>query len=227
MESAPSQLSEKISTLVGEDSELDLFEIGKDNYYFIRKKIIPNSTQINDDFLIFICHNISFQNDKSLDPSLLSKCICFCMPPVDSKEIDSAQILYGSLVRDDLDKKISQTTAIRLSFVHRYVKEKSKKEEESFSGDLHPTGRTLGFIGKEFKKFIMENSNENLNLQLFKPLCHSLISFYSNSYNPFIKDDEGKIIISEEERNKKENELKEQFLNEFVIQFKNMHLILI
>ena len=33
MESAPSQLSEKISTLVGEDSELDLFEIGKDNYY--------------------------------------------------------------------------------------------------------------------------------------------------------------------------------------------------
>ena len=46
-------------------------------------------------------------------------------------------------------------------------------------------------------------------------------SFYSNSYNPFIKDDEGKIIISEEERFKKENELKEQFLNEFVIQFKN------
>ncbi len=46
-------------------------------------------------------------------------------------------------------------------------------------------------------------------------------SFYSNSYNPFIKDDEGKIIISEEERNKKENELKEQFLNELDIQFKN------
>jgi hypothetical protein len=31
----------------------------------------------------------------------------------------------------------------------------------------------------------------------------------------------GKIVISEEERNKKENELKEQFLNELVIQFKN------
>ena len=104
MESSPSQLSEKISTFVGEDSELDLFEIGKDNYYFIRKKIIPNSTQINDD--IFIYHNISFQNDKSLDPSLLSKCICFCMSPVESKEIDSAQILYGSLIRNDLDKKI-------------------------------------------------------------------------------------------------------------------------
>ena len=39
MESAPSQLSEKISTLVGEDSELDLFETGKENYYFTRKKM--------------------------------------------------------------------------------------------------------------------------------------------------------------------------------------------
>ena len=28
------------------------------------------------------------------------------MPPVDSKEIDSAQIFYGSLIRNDLDKKI-------------------------------------------------------------------------------------------------------------------------
>ena len=39
MESTLSQLSEKISTFVGEDSELDLFETGKDIYYFIRKKI--------------------------------------------------------------------------------------------------------------------------------------------------------------------------------------------
>ena len=36
------------------------------------------------------------------------------MPPVDSKEIDSAQILYGSLICNDLDKKISQSTEIRL-----------------------------------------------------------------------------------------------------------------
>ena len=63
------------------------------------------------------------------------------MPPVDSKEIDSAQILYGSLVRNDLDKKISQTTATRLSFVHRYVKEKSKKQE-SFSGDFNQLENT-------------------------------------------------------------------------------------
>ena len=28
------------------------------------------------------------------------------MPPEDSKEIDSAQILYDSLIRNDLDKKL-------------------------------------------------------------------------------------------------------------------------
>ena len=179
----------------------------------LEKKNVPNSTQINDNFLIFICNNISSQNDKFLDPSLLSKCICFCMPPVDSKEIDSAQLLYGSLIRNKLDNKISQSTATRLSFVHKYVKEKFKKEEEFFSGDLQPTGRTLGFIGKEFNTFYSkENYDEDPNHQIFRPVCHSLISFYSNSYNPFIKEDEGKNIISEQEKNKKENELKDKFI---------------
>ena len=150
------------------------------------------------------------------------------MPPVDSKEIDSTQILYGSLIGNDLDKKISQSTATRLSFVHRYVKEKSKKEEEFFSGDLQPTGITIGFIGKEFNTFYSkENSDENLNNEIFKPVCHSLISFYSNSYNPFIKEDEGKNIISEQEKNRKENELKDKFINELVINLKIMYLILI
>ena len=77
IESATPQLSEKISTLAGEDRELDLFEKGKDNYYFTRKEDLPNSTKIHEEFLMFICHNISSQSDKSLYPSLLSKCICF------------------------------------------------------------------------------------------------------------------------------------------------------
>ena len=54
------------------------------------------------------------------------------MPPVESKEIYSAQILYGSLILNDLDTKISQSTEIRLSFVHRYIKEKSKKKRRIF-----------------------------------------------------------------------------------------------
>ena len=72
------------------------------------------------------------------------------MPPVDSKEIDSAQILYGSLIRNDLDKKILLQFDFLL-FID-ILKKNPKKREESFSGDLHPTRRTLGFIGKKFKK---------------------------------------------------------------------------
>ena len=132
IESAPYQLSEKISTLVGEDSELDLFETCKDNYFFTRNKNIPNSTQINDDFLIFICLNIFYQNDKSLDPSLLSKCICFYMPPVDSKEIDSAQILYGSLICNDLDKKISQSMQLDFLLYTDMLKKNLKKKKNLF-----------------------------------------------------------------------------------------------
>lgn len=81
--------------MAGEDPELDLYETGKDNYFFTRKKDIPNSTLIHEDFLIFLCHNISSHSDKSLDPSLLSKCNCFSMPPDDNKEIDNTQMMYG------------------------------------------------------------------------------------------------------------------------------------
>ena len=181
-----------------------------------KKKDIPNSTYINDNFFMFICHNISSENDKCIDPSLLSKCICFCMPPIDAREIDSAQILYGSLVKNNLGRKICQSSATRLSFIHKFVKEKAKIEEDSFSGDLQPTGRTLGFIGKEFKKYF---ENKNQNLQIYIPICHSIISFYANSYNPIIKNNEGKIIALEDEKNKKEIELKNKFIDELVNKF--------
>ena len=39
IESAPPQLCEKISTLVGEEPELDLLEKGVENYFFTKKKI--------------------------------------------------------------------------------------------------------------------------------------------------------------------------------------------
>jgi len=220
MESSPPQLAEKISTLAGEEPELDLYETGKDNYFFTRKKDIPNSTLIHEDFLMFICHNISSQSDKSLDPSLLSKCNCFCMPPVDSKEIDSAQMLYGSFIKNGLERKICQSSATRFSFVHKFVKDKAKIEEDSFSGDFQPTGRTLGFIGKEFHKYY-ENINTDFNLQLYKPICHSLVSFYANSYNPTIKEEEGKKGMTENEKTAKEIILKKEFVDNLIKKFKN------
>ena len=56
---------------------------------------------------MFICKNISSQNDKSLEPSLLSKCNCFCIPLVDNKEIDNAQLSYNSFIKNGLERRIS------------------------------------------------------------------------------------------------------------------------
>jgi hypothetical protein len=64
-----------------------------------------------------------------------------------------------------------------------------------------PTKRALGFIGKEL---LNSNTIENQNLEIYKPVCHSIISFYANSYNPTIKDEEGEVIMKIEDRNKKE-----------------------
>jgi hypothetical protein len=64
------------------------------NVIFLLEKWLTFS-KIHDDLLLFICQNISSRSDKSLEKTLLIKnedracnCICFCMPPVDSKEID-------------------------------------------------------------------------------------------------------------------------------------------
>ena len=54
IETSPPHLSEKISTLVGEEPELDLYETGKENYFFKRKRDIQNSTLIHEDFQMFI-----------------------------------------------------------------------------------------------------------------------------------------------------------------------------
>ena len=64
IENSRSQFLEKISTLIWEDSELDLFKLIKKIIIFLEKKIL-NVTQINDNFLIFISNNISSQNDNN------------------------------------------------------------------------------------------------------------------------------------------------------------------
>ena len=213
IESTTPQLSEKLLTLVGEDPEIDLCETGKDQYFFTKKKKITNSTIIHDDFLMFICYNVSSKNNNCLEQKFFNKCMCFSMTPIDSKEIDSAKILYGSLIKNNLDEKISYSIATRLSFVHKYVKDKFKNEEDFFSGELQPTGRTLGFIGKEFSKYLNEKKNYE-KLKIYRPICNSIIFFYANSYTPTLKDEEGKIITSE-----KNEQLKAKFIDELVNTF--------
>lgn len=69
----------------------------------------------------------------------------------------------------------------------------------------------MGFIGKEFHKFL-ENGEINESLQLYKPIYHSLVSFYANSYNPSFKEEDIK-NITEQEISEKEKNLKNKFVN--------------
>ena len=222
MESASPQFSEKLATLAGDNPELDLLETGKANYFFTRKENVDNSIKIHENFFLFMCHNIHSQNDKSLDPSLLSKSICFCMTPTDSKDIDTAQIIYGTLIKNELKEKLCQTTATRLAYVHKYAKEKAKREEESFSGDLSPSGRTLGFIGKEFRKFFLIKPKVDKEFEIYKPIYNSLIYLYLNSYEPVIKEKEGQLLlISEKNKIVQKQKLKANYLNNLIQEFKN------
>ena len=118
-----------------------------------------------------------------LDSGLLSKCNYFCLSQVDCKEEDIAQILYGLFIINNIldgekkyDRKISQSIVTRLSVLHKFIEEKS---ENLFSGDLKPNGRTLGFIGKEFKKFFDETSDLSHN-NIYSNLAH--ISRFSWNY---------------------------------------------
>ena len=129
------------------------------------------------------------------------------------------QINLDKKIKNELDKKICQTICTRVAFVHKFVKEKYKLQEELFSGDLQPTGRTFGFIGKEFKKYFMDNNSfENPNVYFYKPICNSIISFYANSFNPDLKEGKDKIDNSDIEKNKFINDLVNKF-KEYVSDF--------
>ena len=95
-------------------------------------------------------------------------------------------------------------------FVHKFVKDKARVEEDSFSGNLQPTGRILGFIRKEFHK-----NYENIMLILILHF-QTNISFACfilwDSYNPNIKKEEGKKAITQKERGEKENIIKKNLL---------------
>ena len=105
------------------------------------------------------------------------------MPPIDSKKIDSAQMLYGSFIKNGLEKRISQLSATKFSFFNKQVKTKSKIEEDSFSGDLKSNGRTSGFIGKEFKKYF-----DIIHTKLKKLFVNELIDEFRNDVRKLINN---------------------------------------
>ena len=174
IESAPSVIAEKISSLCGENPELNLYEYGPE-FYFSKSKI-------HDNFHLFITYNPnSMKESQNIDQTFLVKSVTFTLPAIDERIENSAQMLLGSLINLKYSPELSKEVAVRYASMHQFAKSKSQANPDDFAGDIQFNGRTLKFATKAFSTR-EEKANEKALGNLAKPICFSTKSFYWNSY---------------------------------------------
>ena len=180
IESAPSVIAEKISTLCGEKPELNLYEYGPE-YYFSKDIDIPEN-KIHKNFHLFITYNPnSMKESQMIDQTFFIKSVSFTLPPIDERIENSAQMLFGTFKKYSYRNDLSKELAARFALLHDYAKTESKKNPDDFAGDLQYNGRTLKFITTAFPRQNDQNLDSS-SLELAKSICFSTKSFYWNSY---------------------------------------------
>ena len=180
IESAPEEISEKCSSLNGKNGKLDLYDLGVNNSY-ARVKKKDEEKQINDNFFLIVSYNPTAQSEtKILDHSFMNKGITFTLSPIDYDNSSRNKVISGSLLNANYKDLIAYQIAFRVSNVHKFIKDISEKNKETFSGDLKFTGRNLLFICKQFYKY--QKSREFLK-DLHIPIIKALNNFYVNSLN--------------------------------------------
>ena len=147
-EMASGQISEKLSSLCSEVPSLNIFESGFEDLNF-------DSSNINENFRLFIIHNPSAQNAKKIDQSLFNKCVKFTLSAIDSNPIDATTMLYESI---SYNSNIEEDSNLWLNLCARIAKyhiEKSKLSKENtdlIAGNVPFTARNLSFISNDFHK---------------------------------------------------------------------------
>jgi len=183
IESAPSQIPEKISSLCGDNPELDLIECGPEFCYSMIEK--EGYKKIHPEFRIFITYNPNgSKNSSIIEQTLLTKCISFGLPPMDSKIEYSSQIFYSSLKDAGYNKALCENIAPRLANVHNLVLRDSIENTDKYCGEVQLTGRKIIFVSKEF-------SDKNYSLK--EQIVDGIRTFYYLGYNdnnelPNLKD---------------------------------------
>ena len=173
IESAPPQIAEKISSLCGDNPELDLIECGPELCYSLKPKV--GYKQINKEFRLFITYNPSEMKISTvIEENLITKCITFCLPGIDSKTDYTSQIFYTSLKKAGYDKFLGENLAPRLSNAHSFALEDSINNTDKYCGNVPLTGRKIIFISKEFK-----DKSKTIEEQI----VDALRSFYYFGYN--------------------------------------------
>lgn len=181
IEAAPSIIAEKISSLCGEQPELNLFEYGPE-YCFSKNKI-------SDNFHLFIIYNPYSKKDSELiDQTFLMKSLTFTLPAIDDKKQSSAQMMIGSLINLNFQPDISKQLGSRYATMHDFAKKESLKNTDNFAGDIPFNGRTLTFATK-----VISSQNEKCQrdplTQLSQSISLAIKSFYLNSYSGKSVDD--------------------------------------
>ena len=181
IESAPPQVAEKISSLCGDNPELDLIECGPEFCYSLKEK--NGYKKINKEFRIFITYNpFESKNSAIIEQALLTKCITFCLPSIDSKLDYSSQIFYSSLKNAGYDKFLMENIAPRLSKVHSFVFKDSINNTEKYCGNIQITGRKIIFITKEFNNKNYKEFNGKINI-IKRQIVDAFRFFYYLGYN--------------------------------------------
>ena len=209
-----SNVYDKLIPFIRQNQEFDLTASGKTNYIFTRLNK-ENTLKINDEFMLFMSCNTDNQSYQNLDPTLLSICPVFCLPPNDDTLENTAQILYGFMIKYGYDKNTAYNLSSRLAYVHEFAKNKSINEGDSFSEEITFNSRALVSIGKEIKFFskkhnFINNKGDVLDinkLPLYEIVCNSINFFYLNSYYPNAK--------TEDERKEKIDEFRNDLIKAF------------
>ena len=188
IESAPIEIIDKLVPLCGENPELKIIKGTKEVTY--KRNNTENPIEnIHNQFRIFFTYN-PYNSDVKINSSLLSKCVVFTLPQVDSTPEYSAKMFYGSLKNINYPYFLSKRLSEKLSNTHERAKNEVKiskiKGNNHFSENENFTGRTINFILNEItnlKKNKMIN-NENITIKYLSEIIKSTFEhYYFNCYN--------------------------------------------
>ena len=186
IESAPTDIIEKLIPLCGENPELKIIKGAKEITY---KQSNKYDYKIDKNFRIFFTFN-PYSIDTKMHPSLFSKCTVFTLPQIDSTVEYCSKIYYGKLTNINYPEKLSKEISGRLSNTHQTAKVNAKKynneDKNMINKDEIFTGRTIKFISNEITD-IEKNEmiyDHNITKEYLNNIIHSTLEhYYNNSFD--------------------------------------------
>ena len=145
IESAPSDLFDRLFTLLDDEPTLNLYERGKGFIY--SKNATDKRCKIDENFRLFMTYNPTNSKSSSISPAFLSRCALFTLNSIDNNIIDSTLAISGLIdsMKFEIDENLL-SVAVRLASVHNSAKKYVKDNAAAFF-----TGRTFVHFCRSLK----------------------------------------------------------------------------